>query len=83
MAMHQMFPNIYACLVVTFFPNSGLPDVIWCMFWLCYKQGQEDRRIVSDHPKDELNIINNLKQDKHDCTFIIGYKQGRANKIGL
>ena len=45
MAMHQMFPNIYACLVVTFFPNSGLPDVIWCMFWLCYKQGQEDRRI--------------------------------------
>ena len=45
MTMCQMFPNIYACLVVTFFPNSGLPDVIWCMFWLCYKQGQEDRRI--------------------------------------
>ena len=38
MMMGRMFHNIYACLVVSFFPNSGLPDVIWCMFWLCYSQ---------------------------------------------
>ena len=43
--MPQMFYDIYACLVVNYFSLPGLPNVIWCMCWLSFRQGQRNCKI--------------------------------------